>query len=1235
MTHSITPTRYSALLRLYVLFSAGFGTLFAVEAGNAKVVSFDIPAEVAALSLKRFSTQSGIEIIIESDLGRTVRTNEVRGEMPPREAIQRMLSGTGLEVVESAKSGAFAIRRGTRDPNGERAERTSARRPAPQNPIEGSPDVSRTDTTGGSRRISDGPAVSRGTREAGKTDEIVVISPFEVTAGVTGYYASNTLSGTRLNSKLEDLGSSITVVTKQQMADFALTDINDIFLYEANTEGTGNFTDYTLDRAGVVIDNAAGGGIGSGNYSGPTGSNRIRGIGQANIAKGNFATSGRVPIDSINIEAVEISRGPNSSIFGLGSASGTVNLLPARAGLRRLSTMLELRGDSYEGTRVALDHNQPIIPGKLALRGSAVYQEDGFERQPALNRTERYNAMLTFQPFRKTTLRGSFERYENLARLPNNVTPRDGISYWIESGRPTWNPVTSTVTRNGVQRVVPFNGNATNESALLGPGLSSTGDIYTRPNLFVEPDGSVPLWTVGRLSGTASPQGYAGNVRYIQSATFPRVGIDATERSVTDSEIYDWTSVNLAAANSVKNKNENFTIEIEQFLVETPRHLLALQAGWYRENADRYRRDFIGQSGDSPMILYIDPNERLLDGSPNPYFRRPYVAAREPVSYRQPLDRDIYRGQVAYQLKLADEKSALRWIGDHTFAGYAESNRTTTANWRFKDAIVSDHLWLAAGTDRANGLSTGKGYYRYYVGDSQGENVDSGPAAWKNGFGTRTFRWRNGVTGAWVDEQATIGEAFWNVTNQNLRRNQSLIKTFGGAWQAHFLGDRIVTTLGLREDSSFNRAGVTRLAADGISRDGRDDGDWPLDWVRRDGRTTTKGVVLKPFRRISGLDRTAGGGGMKGLGADLLRSINLHYNESDSFLPATLAQNLFTDLLPDPTGRGKDYGVSLNVFGDSKLVVRYNEYKTTQLSTRESENGTIASRVARVEINYNGNNDALNLYSLATTWVNTANPGISAAQRESEIAKIMGLPEGQVQRLGSYPIGDTSNVIATGKEIEINYNPTSYWTVKVAAAQQKAIDDGISPNLMRYLAERLPVWTKIIDPIRGTPWYTTDYGGSRPTPEFFLNELVYAPIKLAQANEGKSRSQVREWRVNTLSTLRLDGVTSNKWLSRMSVSGAVRWEDKASIGYYADARDPTVYDANRPIYDKARAYVDMGVSYRTRMFSDKVRIRLQLNVRNAFENGRLQPIGVLPDGTPHTYRIIDPRLFVLTTSFEL
>jgi hypothetical protein len=49
----------------------------------------------------------------------------------------------------------------------------------------------------------------------------------------------------------------------------------------------------------------------------------------------------------------------------------------------------------------------------------------------------------------------------------------------------------------------------------------------------------------------------------------------------------------------------------------------------------------------------------------------------------------------------------------------------------------------------------------------------------------------------------------------------------------------------------------------------------------------------------------------------------------------------------------------------------------------------------------------------------------------------------------------------------------------------------------------------------------------------------------------------------------------------------------------------------------------------------KVNTTLQFNVRNVQEGGRLQAISAYPDGTPNAYRIIEPRQFILSASFDL
>ncbi|MBI4625514.1 MAG: TonB-dependent receptor plug domain-containing protein, partial [Verrucomicrobia bacterium] len=211
--------------------------------------------------------------------------------------------------------------------------------------------------------------------------EVIQLSPFTVASDTDrGYQALNTLSGTRLNSKLEDLGASITVITKQQMLDTAALDLNDVFLYEANTEGTGNYTQFTPNRNGGLIDGVA---------NDPATANRIRGVGSpisgsgVNVAIGNFSSNSRIPMDTYNIDSVEISRGPNSNLFGLGAAAGTVNLVQSKANLTRPLSSVTVRVDNEGGHRASLDLSRPVIKDKLAFRFSTVAESKGFTRKPA------------------------------------------------------------------------------------------------------------------------------------------------------------------------------------------------------------------------------------------------------------------------------------------------------------------------------------------------------------------------------------------------------------------------------------------------------------------------------------------------------------------------------------------------------------------------------------------------------------------------------------------------------------------------------------------------------------------------------------------------------------------------------------------------------------------------------------------------------------------------------------
>src|SRR5262245_22797146 len=85
------------------------GSFLRAEDGRALTRKFDLPADVAESSLKRFSEQSGRGVMFVPERVKGVKTNAVQGEWTPAEALDQMLAGTRLVSTPDAKSGAFAV----------------------------------------------------------------------------------------------------------------------------------------------------------------------------------------------------------------------------------------------------------------------------------------------------------------------------------------------------------------------------------------------------------------------------------------------------------------------------------------------------------------------------------------------------------------------------------------------------------------------------------------------------------------------------------------------------------------------------------------------------------------------------------------------------------------------------------------------------------------------------------------------------------------------------------------------------------------------------------------------------------------------------------------------------------------------------------------------------------------------------------------------------------------------
>ena len=198
-----------------------------------------------------------------------------------------------------------------------------------------------------------------GVAAAPRKEDAISLSPFEVSSNKDqGYFAANTLAGSRLNTNLADLGASISVVNKQLMDDTASFDINDVFRYEVNTEGSTTYTPsgsgYATMRSDGIADANSGATLGSSTTPFTNASaNRVRGIGVPGTAINYYPAIGQVPMDSYNVQSVEISRGPNSMLFGMGSPAGITNQTTAQAFTDRNTQSVSFQTDQYGARRSA------------------------------------------------------------------------------------------------------------------------------------------------------------------------------------------------------------------------------------------------------------------------------------------------------------------------------------------------------------------------------------------------------------------------------------------------------------------------------------------------------------------------------------------------------------------------------------------------------------------------------------------------------------------------------------------------------------------------------------------------------------------------------------------------------------------------------------------------------------------------------------------------------------------
>ena len=587
-------------------------------------------------------------------------------------------------------------------------------------------------------------------------EEVVNLSPFVVdTAQDEGYVATQTLAGGRLNQSLKDSGAAIQVITKDFMDDIGATGIEELLQYTTNSEVAGilgNFTGATDGGAGETNTGDA--------RRNPDGATRIRGLAAPDRTRNFFKTD--IPFDSYNTERVDINRGANSFLFGLGSPAGLINngLAVARfQNSNEISTRVG-SGGKDPSYRASFKFNRVLIEDKLAVKVAGLMDRTQYRQRPTYKDDDRIYGTFTFRPFgnANTVIKGHFESgevignapdvtlpinnlqtfvdhpqsfdiFENLNRFNNNEgpnlaqwrNPRNVARFVTAEERANWPMYTDA---NGNQQPLIRNSIAPSVYKNIGWGNMAHGFIFDGSNgrepamgytdqyagaAYLRRD---PFWDAGNRGRGAPQRLYPGNLKDIN-------GTGWLDQGFVDLETFDFSAANLGWDNDFYTRDfENFNLSLEQTFLEGA---AGVTLAW--DYQDLFRDNYTAFNGNNAQVTFdvnrdiLLPTQAYLDGTgpadtrENPNFGRVVVLTK---SARNEIDEQRESLRVTAFIKHdfrknSDDSFMARLLGEHTLTFLGDQNiyderRVNFVQNSFGDPDPALHITTANGRQSANNV---------------------------------------------------------------------------------------------------------------------------------------------------------------------------------------------------------------------------------------------------------------------------------------------------------------------------------------------------------------------------------------------------------------------------------------------------------------------------------------------------------------------------------------------------
>jgi hypothetical protein len=790
-------------------------------------------------------------------------------------------------------------------------------------------------------------------------EEVIELSPFVLDGSSDmGYYSSQTLAGGRMKSDLKDVATSVQVVTAEMIQDIGATSLEEILVYTTNTDVAGSMSNYTAADAagdGTLSSEVA--------RQDPGNANRVRGLGSATRTANYYETS--IPFDSYNSGRIDINRGANSFLFGLGSPGGIINSNPAQADFRNSTSIdFHVSTENFENNtslRGSFNVNRVLIDDKLAVRIAVMDGTDEYTQRPAMRETSRRYIAAKFKPFadKQILLRANYESGDIFSVPVDRIAPLETLSTFI-------NDPYGTVfdTPSGRWSHDPFNNITDNNQGVGYLGVDAAGNAVSVANYNkqIKPNGWAIVWddslNADGLPTRATHTGWTnarirrknpyfdpnnnltGNTEsgMVRGLRLTDIGGDYqgfNRQGLVDYEIYDFrTNLLTGPLDYYSNDFDRVNVTLEAV---SKRGDFGIELGYNRE--EWIRDSYVGVgtpeiSIDNNYTFAQGPNE--LFGDVNPNYGKLYITG---TAANNSLNKDIRETKRATAFAKLDftekfENSPLKWLGRHTVTGLYDHNVLDQEQFANRQFIFGNdagfHLVQANATQYQRQVAS-----LYYISDAHpaaftdssfqvsdfrvtglpsnlSETYPAGyeiPVSFLSmGDAANDLRWNSPVG----DERPSVG-AFtpeWQPTTGSLI--ETTVESFALNMQSFLINDLLVANLGWREDTVqlIRNANPPRtdefvpiLDSEGFNLDGIE-GDTITENV------FSYGLVAKvPNRWLP-----------EGT------SLSFHYGDSSNFIPNPGGFDWNGDPVPSSSGSTRELGVTVGLM-NNKLVARLNAYK--------------------------------------------------------------------------------------------------------------------------------------------------------------------------------------------------------------------------------------------------------------------------------------------------------------------